>query len=173
MGFLRVGAWILGLAVLSGCASSRGAWESGVYRSAAFAFRLPETPPEWRRLDLADAALAFRDESHGASILINGRCGRKVDDVPLGALTNQLLIGTTERAPVVEETTTLDGRETLHTRLVAKLDGVPMLYDVYVLKKDGCVFDLLYVARPTDADAGTAAFERVVLGFRTVPVESP
>ncbi|MFO0675060.1 MAG: hypothetical protein U0169_00870 [Polyangiaceae bacterium] len=92
--------------------------------------------------------------------------------MPLGALTNQLLLGTTERTPSLEETVSLDGRDALHTRLVAKLDGVPMAYDVYVLKKDGCVYDLLHVARPSEDPRGTAAFETFVAGFRTMPKDA-
>ena len=40
----------------------------------------------------------------------------------------------------------MDGREALRTHLIAKLDGVPKRFTVYVLKKDGCVYDFLHVA---------------------------
>jgi len=42
----------------------------------------------------------------------------------------------------------------------AKLDGVPMQYDIYVMKKDLCVFDLVYVAPPAQFTVGAADFER-------------
>jgi hypothetical protein len=48
----------------------------------------------------------------------------------------------------------------------AKLDGVPMQYDIYVMKKDGCVYDLVYVAPPARFTAGAADFERFALGLR-------
>jgi hypothetical protein len=66
-----------------------------------------------------------------------------------------------------------DGREAMHTSLVAKLDGVPMAYDVWVLKKDGCVYDLLYLAPPADVDRGIEAFHRLVRGFTTVDPDGP
>ena len=48
----------------------------------------------------------------------------------------------------------------------AKLDGVPMQYDIYVMKKDGCVYDLVYVAPPGRFAAGAADFERFAHGLR-------
>jgi hypothetical protein len=51
----------------------------------------------------------------------------------------------------------------------AKLDGVVMSYDIYVLKKDGCVYDFVYVASPDRFGEGTSAFERFVGGIHTLP----
>ena len=43
-----------------------------------------------------------------------------------------------------------------------------MSYDVWVMKKDGCVYDLLYLAPVAGFDLGHATFERLVRGFSTV-----
>jgi hypothetical protein len=61
-----------------------------------------------------------------------------------------------------------DGREALHTKLKAKWDGVPMVADIYVLSKDGCVYDFIYLATPSGFEAGAPAFESFVRGFRTL-----
>ena len=45
--------------------------------------------------------------------------------------------------------------------MTADLDGVPMRYDVWVLKKDGCVYDVVYDAAPLKFDEGLAAYRRV------------
>jgi hypothetical protein len=55
----------------------------------------------------------------------------------------------------------------MHTVLDAKLDGVRMSYDIYVLKKDQCVYDFVYVAEPSRFEQGAPAFEQFVSGFRT------
>ena len=65
--------------------------------------------------------LAYRDDTRAASILLDGRCFRKDDDVPLLALTDHLIMGTTGREIASQETLSLDGREAMHTRLRAKL----------------------------------------------------
>lgn len=160
-------AFALGASACGGAAS----FDGRVYRSGAVAFEIGAVPPEWRRIDVEGAALAFRDDAHDASIVVSGRCGLRADDAPLEALTNHLLIGTTERVPLQEETRPFDAREARFTSVTAKLDGVVMRYEVVVLKKDGCVYDFVYVAPPHEgapAAAGRAAFASFVNGFHTV-----
>jgi hypothetical protein len=53
----------------------------------------------------------------------------------------------------------------MHTVVVAKLDGVPKKFDVWVLKKDGCVYDLYYIAPPDRYESGVGDFEGFVHGF--------
>ena len=48
----------------------------------------------------------------------------------------------------------------------ATLDGAPVELDAWVLKKDGCVYDLVYAAPPSRFAAGAPAFARFVAGFR-------
>jgi hypothetical protein len=170
---------VLAALVLPGMATSggalacggktRGTFDGGVYTNGPIAFRLPEPPAGWRRINVDDASLAFRDDPHGASILLNARCLSADDRTPLVALTNHLLIGATEREYLSQAAEPFDGREALHTRVKAKWDGVPMLIDVYVLSKDGCVYDFVYLAPPAEGESGQAAFESFVRGFRTLP----
>ena len=122
-----------------------GSRHGGVYREGPIAFTLPPAPSGWRAIDVKDASLAFRDDDNSASVLVNARCLSADDRTPLVALTNHLLIGATERKYLSQEVEPFDGREALHTKLEAKWDGVPMTIDVYVLSKDGCVYDFVYV----------------------------
>jgi hypothetical protein len=142
--------------------------EGGVYRGDGFAFRLQ--PPErgWNQMDSSTAALAFRHEGRRASILVNGRCGVDGDDVPLIALTNHLFLDFTERTVLSQEVVPFDGREAMHTTMNAKLDGVVMSYDVWVFKKDGCVYDLLLVAPGSTFAESRPAFRSMVESFATV-----
>jgi len=100
--------------------------------------------------------------------LVNARCLTADDRTPLVALTNHLLIGATEREFEIQKVEPFDGREALHTRLGAKWDGVAMKMDVWVLSKDGCVYDFVYLAPPETFSGGTPEFERFVRGFRTL-----
>lgn len=151
------------LAACSGAALNGGPWRVGDAE-----LRMSHVPDAWHRIDTEGGSVGFRDEANDASVLVNARCKVASDDVPLAALTNHLVMGTTARDYVTEETISMDGREALHTVLRAKLDGVPMTYDVYVLKKNGCVYDFVYVAAPSRFAAGAPAFERWVSGFRSV-----
>ncbi len=155
-------AGLSGLVV--GCAS-RGL-EGNLYRGDGFAFRIEAPGNGWVRLE-SDAALAFEAPKSRAAIMINARCGLDGDDIPLQALTQHLFLEFTEREIAVQEVVPFDGREAMHTVLSAKLDGVAMRYDVWVLKKDGCVYDMLFVAPEGAFEAEHPAFARLLQSFST------
>ena len=165
-GLLGISALLL--ATACGGTKARGTFEGGVYREGPIAFQLPPSPAGWRAIEVKDASLAFRDDDNSASVLVNARCLSADDRTPLVALTNHLLIGATERKYLSQEVEPFDGREALHTKLEAKWDGVPMAIDVFVLSKDGCVYDFVYVGAPGTFESGAKRFEGFVRGFRTL-----
>ncbi len=158
-------ALLLALAAACGHGAS---FEDSVYRKGALEVRVGPVPPAWRRVSIDGADLAFRDDARSGSALFNVRCGNRDDDAPLEALTAHLIMGTTDRVYDSQETVPFDRREAMHTLLRAKLDGVPMQYDIYVMKKDGCLYDLVYVAPPDRFAEGSADFERFAQGLQTV-----
>jgi hypothetical protein len=159
---------LLGLA-----ACGAPAFDGSVYRGEGYAFRVPHPPSTWRRLnDVPGSALAFQDEQNDAIVAMSGRCKVDGEDVPLRSLTQHLFLQFTEREVLTEEVVPFNGREAMHTVMVAKLDGVPQKFDVWVLKKDKCVYDLYYFARPDRFEAGVAEFRAVVQGFATVPTDA-
>jgi hypothetical protein len=154
------------LVALGAC--SAAPFDGSVYRGEGYAFRVPAQPKSWETLSISDADLAFRDRSSDATIAVDGRCGKDGEDVPLRSLTQHLFMQFTDREIVKEETVPFDGREALHTEAMARLDGVPMRFDIWVLKKDGCVYDLYYFASPDRFQGGVGEFRRFVGGFGTV-----
>jgi hypothetical protein len=163
----------IALAVLIAVAGCGGpavrSFDGTTYRDGPIAFQVPPKPASWRAVEVTDASLAYRDETHGASILVNARCHRPDEGTPLVALTNHLLMGSTAREVVSQEVEPFDGREALHTKMRAKWDGVPIAFDIYVAKKDGCIYDFVYMGDPAAFDAGAREFEGFVRGFRTLP----
>jgi hypothetical protein len=158
-------AAVAGCAVLSACASSSS---SSVVRGPEADFALGPVPPSWHHIDVSDALVAYRDDTLDATTAVNARCGKDADDVPLEALRRHLFIYFTDREISHEEKLALDGREALKTVLRARLDGVQKAFVVYVLKKDGCVYDFMYISDPRTLEGGQAAFDRFVSGFRTI-----
>ena len=130
--------------------------------------RFGPVPAGWTSIAVQGADVAYRDESHEGSVLFDVRCHDRDNDAPLPSLTEHLIMGTTARDVQHEDTIPFDGREALHTLMTAKLDGVPMQYDIYVMKKDGCVYDLAYLAPPAAFSRGAPEFERFVASFSTV-----
>jgi hypothetical protein len=157
-----------------GLASACGAsFDGTIYRGSGFAFRVPVRPASWQPLAAEGTGLAFRDADAGATVAVSGRCGKDADDVPLAALTRHLFLQFTEREISLEELVPFDSREAMHTVMSAKLDGVPKKFDVWVMKKDSCIYDLYFVTGPERFDAGVGTFRQFVSGFATVPVDGP
>lgn len=154
-------------AVACGGASFDGA----TYRNENVAFRVPRPPAGWEPLDISHGALAYRDREHDAIIAVNGRCGVDDEDVPLASLTHHLFLQFTDRSIRTQEVVPFNGREAMHSELSAKLDGVPKMFDVWVLKKDGCVYDLVLIAPPASFDAGLGQFHTFVRGFTALPTD--
>jgi len=148
--------------MLMACASS--GFDGRVYRDEDIRFRVGPIPSAWRQVEVEDARLAFRDDAANATVAVNGRCGLDADDVPLTSLTQHLFLQFTDRVQSSQTKVSLDGREALRTELSAALDGVKKLYLVYVLKKNSCVYDFMYIAADS-APGSRADFERFVQGF--------
>jgi hypothetical protein len=162
---------LIAVAFVAGCAHG-DSFDGGVLRKGALRVEVGPVPASWRRIQVEGADLAFRDDDRAGSALFSVHCNGRDDDAPLGILTQNLVMGTTEREFETQEVIPFDRREAMHSRLRAKLDGVPMQYDIYVMKKDGCVYDLVYVAPPGRFLDGAGAFERFVAGLRTLPSSS-
>jgi hypothetical protein len=150
--------------VLSGCPHSES-FDDGVFRKDHIEVRFGPVPAGWQAVHVEGADLAFRDDPHEGSALFDVRCGNRDDDAPLGVLTEHLVMGTTERNFDSQDVVPFDRREAMHSVMRAKLDGVAMQYDIYVMKKDGCVYDLVYVAPPARFAEGSGAFERFAGGM--------
>jgi hypothetical protein len=159
-GLLRIGrgAWLV---LLMGCASA--SFANGVYDNGIVRYRVGSPGPGWARVEVEDNDLAFHHASLG-TISLNSTC-KDYDDVPEEALMNQLLFGTRERVYRVEETVTVDGRGASHVLVDLELDGVPLTLEVYLLKKDGCVYDMTRISSRPAFAPGRRDFEAVVQGF--------
>lgn len=152
-----------------GCHGAGASYDGRVYREGArIAFALGPVPEGWRRVE-SEAALAFRDEGAHATVLVNARCVGSEARTPLPALTNQLVMGSTDREVVSQEASPFDGREALVTHLRAKWDGVPMDHEIVVLSKDGCVYDFVWSGPPASYDAHVPRFRAFTRTFRTLP----
>lgn len=160
---LGLSAWVL--FALPGCGGPT--FDGTVYRGKDVSFRVGPLPEGWRRIEVEGALLSFRDDGSGATIAMNGRCGVDGDDVPLHALTHHLFLNFTKRRVESQNAVTLDGREALRTELSADLDGVSKQFVIYVMKKDGCVYDFVWIGVDGSSAASADEFQHFVQGFST------
>ncbi|NOK18221.1 hypothetical protein [Corallococcus carmarthensis] len=152
-------------ALLAGC--HRATFEDSVLQKSDVKYRVgPLSNDVWERRGFDDNDLAFVERGDTGRVIATNSTCRDHDDPSLQVLTKHLLMGFTERQDLGQRGFTLDGREALRSRYVAKLDGVPISLELVVLKKDNCVFDFSYVAPVGTADARMADFESLFEGFR-------
>ena len=127
-------------------------------------YDLAPLPNAWRPVKGEDAHHLFHHEQ-GGTIVANSSCRVSDSDAPLDVLTNHLLFELQDVKERGRMRMVLAGRAALRTSVDATLDGVPIALELVVLKKDGCLFDLTYVAVPDAFDSHTGEFEKVVEGF--------
>ncbi|AFE07744.1 hypothetical protein COCOR_07794 [Corallococcus coralloides DSM 2259] len=152
-------------ALLAGC--HRATFEDSVLQKSDVKYRVgPLSNDVWERRGFDDNDLAFVERGDTGRIIATNATCRDHDDPSLQVLTKHLLMGFTERQDLGQRTFTLDDREALRSRYVAKLDGVPVSLELVVVKKDNCVFDFSYIAPVGAADARMADFESLFQGFR-------
>jgi hypothetical protein len=131
-------------------------------------YRVGALGGKWRLVHQESASVGFFSDEVGGVIEANATCRDDAEAAPLSTLMHQMLIGYTDRKIESQVTVPLDQREALRTRIAVRLDGVPMTLDVYVMKRNGCIFDLSYAAPPDAFARGAADFQRFVDGFADV-----
>lgn len=141
-----------------------------VFDDGTVRYRVGSLASEFEPIAVGDNDLAWHHPSYG-TISVNATC-KQYEDVPARALMNQLLIGTTAREYRVEETVTLDGRAAQHLLADVEMDGVPITIDVYLIVKDGCVYDLTHVARRERAQSARPVFQKFVRQFAVIETRS-
>lgn len=159
------------LALVAGCAGWRGdtyvAHRAPLERArkeATYRFGLPGAG--WRPVrNLKDVQVAWVHPEIGGAIEIHAQCDDQGDS-SLDQYTDHLRIDWTGWEVISQEETRLLDRAALHTEVIAELDGVVRQNELWVVKKNGCLFDLRYSATPALFDQGQAAFADVVAGFR-------
>lgn len=150
-------------ALLVAC-TTRGQLEGGRFRDEAVDYEVGAPGPGWKEIAVRKANAAWYNDELGASLLVNSHC-EGIGDAPLEGLTNDLMMGMTERQILSQQKRPWSRREALESVASAKLDGVPRKLAIFVLKKDWCVYDIVLDAPPERFDAALAGYDRVRDGF--------
>ncbi len=123
-------------------------------------------PPDshWRQVGFAENDLAWVNTTTGHVISVNATCSDH-GDAPLEVLTQHLLFGFSDREQLEQKLEQIDGREAMHSKYEAKLDGVESTIELIVLKKNGCVHDFSYISPRGRADQFQSTFDALIAGF--------
>ena len=160
------GCWVLAALVGVAACGATPRYQAGIYRRGSLGFRVGELPSGWQRTRAVHGASDGVTFHHagGGTVHAGGDCDHP-EDVPLDVLSNHLLIGFEDRKEVSRDPLVLDGRGALRTRVDARLDGVSVVLDVVVTRKDGCTYDLQLITGPAVYQERRPDFDRFVGGF--------
>lgn len=114
-------------------------------------YRVGILPDGWERLRTRARAISFYNPHFKGSISTDAFCGRSVGDQRLESLTSEIVSALEDRTMKSQTKFDLDGRGAIRQRFKGTMDGVPVIVDVVVVRKDGCAFDF-YAVMPTGAD---------------------
>jgi hypothetical protein len=134
---------------------------------------------DWERLPSAASEedqeisdRSYQSMATGGVISLNSACRRRNADpsVDLRSISQQLFLGIQETAPREERPLTVDGAPALSTTVEGTLTAAgkkePVKLRAVVLRKEECVYDLMYVARPERFAAREADFSKFVESLR-------
>ena len=136
-------------------------------KETTYSFGLPGEA--WRPVrDIKGVQVMWTHAQTHALIQVHVQCDEHGDS-DLQQYTDHLRIDFTDWKVLSQEDETLLGRAALRTVVEAKLDGVPVKLELWVVKRAGCLFDLHYVAARDKFAVGEADFARVVDALRFTP----
>jgi hypothetical protein len=155
----------LALMSLASCRATVGQVIGQQFISPAYAFEVPLPGGAWQPVPDEPSALTLAHTQLAAGITISVTCGQE-RDVPLDILTRHLFFGFKNMQVLQQAPQALHGVPALETVARARLDGREVQLHSYVVRRDGCIYDMVYFASPQDYSQGEPGFERMMAGFR-------
>lgn len=134
-----------------------------IKHTATYRFGMPGDG--WSPLDQKGTQVAWWNRELDAVIMLDSQCESHGDSA-LEQFADHLRIDFRDWEVKSQEHVSMVGRDGLHTIVLASIDGgAQTQLELYLTKKNGCLFDLEYIAPPASFERGRAAFARVVAGF--------
>jgi predicted Zn-dependent protease len=149
----------------SGCLATLGQVRGQQFVSPAYGFEVPLPGDEWSPLNGEPAVLALAHTQLAAGMTISVTCHQE-RDVPLDILTRHLLFGFKNIEILQQAQQAFNGVPALKTIARAELAGREVQLRGHVVRRNGCIYDIVYFASPQDYSSGESSFERMIAGFR-------
>lgn len=116
-------------------------------------------PKGWERLDNKARAISFYNKDLRSSISTDAFCGEGVEAQKIYSLGGEMMTAVEKRNTLSETEFELDGRGALRRVVAGSLDGVPVIVDLVVVRKNGCVFDFYAVGEGEISNEVETEFE--------------
>lgn len=164
------------MSLLSGCSLFIGNVKPVEEKSERYDIMdLEKADADWMRLpsqsdpartDISD--LAFQSKSTASIISLNSACrpSWRGDEPNLQEFSRQLLLGITDQGQRTQDQVDVASVPALRTTVDGKMSGRTVKLQTVVLKKEECVYDLMYVAQPDRFESQNDIFSRFVASLR-------
>ncbi|MFQ5848757.1 MAG: hypothetical protein ACE5IQ_13935 [Candidatus Methylomirabilales bacterium] len=163
-----VGGIVLVCMLLSGCAAGRTLDGHYVDEGKSFRVRLPRGG--WQIIESPGADLALQDTRSQARMAVSAGCPAR-ETGSLSALVRHLFFGLRHVKQVRQEPILLDGVAGLETVIRGQWEGAPIQVRSVVIRRKGCLYDLLFVAPPETFGAHSADFDALLEGWQFLSEE--
>jgi hypothetical protein len=111
--------------------------------------------------------LAFQSKKTASIISLNSSCRPKQEnEEDLHEVTRLLLLGISDTSLHEEKTFTLQGVPALETTVRGQLNGESMMLRTVVVRKAGCIYDLMYISRPEFFQSQEPAFAKFAASLK-------
>lgn len=170
MGGFNVITVVLSLFFLTGCVSLPRSFhalryqDQKVYIDQRHYYQVGPLSGNWQKSSNNNPGIIFKNRKTKGTIATEALCGAAFEDLSLKILTHHLFAGLENIKKIKEEEWPVSQRKGLYTEAEASLDGVPVLLNLFVIKKNRCHFDFLGVAPPQE-EGITEDFASFVKGF--------
>lgn len=153
--FFILGFW-------SGCSVLSTNEDDPGLKSSKFSYQNPPAPFEKAKISTAD--IVWQSKSTGSTIAVNSLC-KKYSDSSLKALRDNILSGVDKLNVEKDETLTYSGRDAQRVLASGTTDGVPVVIDLLIFKKNNCSYDLVFIAGNKHFSREKPVFEDFLKGF--------
>ncbi len=160
--FLVFSFAVIVIGLQSGCAILGVGEDDAAVKSFSYKSNAPEKP--FQKINMSTADAVWQSDKTGNTIAVNSLC-RKYQEVSLEHLKENILSGIDDLKIEQSQTTTFDGRDAERVTVSGKTDGIPVSVSVLTYKKNGCTYDLAYIARANNFDKEVSYFEKFLTGF--------
>lgn len=141
---------------LTCCATGRTV--DGVYVDKAKGFRVQLPRDGWHVVESSEADLTLRDAGSHARMAVSASCPAR-ETGPLPALARHLIFGLRDVKRVRQEPILIDGVAGLDTEVIGTWEGERVQVWSVVVRREGCLYDLLFIAPPEAFGAQRADFD--------------
>jgi hypothetical protein len=130
-------------------------------------YNVGDLPSDWKRTKIGSyRTIAFYNEASKSTIETDAFCDGSYEDASLQVLTTHLYFDIRDKKIRWEKSFMIDDRGALRSVADGKVDGVPIVLDTVVIKKNNCLFDFAMVSEPGLYSKAAPDFESFFKGFK-------